>query len=209
MKKKIFFMLGLFLLIVGSVVYLSMSTETNEQLASRIGGADEKNASLVTEQEEETQKSKGYSRIDDAPQLEAEVEDEAMEEEKKSRDRETKETLESTTQSSSEKSIQEKEMNDKKKERKDKEMTNQGTELSSLGNAYEIQDNTFVDKWGVVIKIDRLPEALKGAEGYTVSIGEKSYELHLNKYNSNVFNTQVSSIEHTKEDIEKAILTTN
>lgn len=69
--------------------------------------------------------------------------------------------------------------------------------------SFEIQDNTITDTWGVVLKLDKLPEELKGAEAYTITIGEKTYDLVLNKYNDNVYSGQVSSVEHTQEEVGK------
>lgn len=85
--------------------------------------------------------------------------------------------------------------------------SNQEVVLNTLGEGYEIQDNRLFDQWGVIIKLDRLPDALQNRESYVVTIGTESYPLEENMYDSNVFNTQVSSFAHTKEDIEESILT--
>lgn len=211
MKKKILFTLSLFLFVVGSVVYLVMQKDFGMNSTDSFAEAEKVNQ-LAASQEKATQESKKYGKIEDAPKLEDDSKDEVKGEEERRLERKKREDVDSITQSSNESSSTEASLEkaireNKQAEGKDEEMTNQGTVLNTLGNAYEIQDNTFVDKWGVVIKLDRLPEELRNAKGYTVAIGDKSYELSLNKYNSNVFNTQVSSIEHTKAEIEKAILT--
>lgn len=78
----------------------------------------------------------------------------------------------------------------------------EGTQLNTLpAEAFEIQDNTITDTWGVVLKHDQLPEELQGGESYTITIDGTVYDLTLNKYNSNVYNGQVSSIEHTEEEV--------
>ncbi|MEK4712015.1 hypothetical protein [Sporosarcina sp. FSL K6-5500] len=82
-----------------------------------------------------------------------------------------------------------------------------GTVLNSLPKvSYEVQDNTDTDTWGVVLKHDQLPNGLKEAESYTITIGAKVYDLKLNKFNANVFNGHISSIEHTKEEVEAGIV---
>lgn len=82
-----------------------------------------------------------------------------------------------------------------------------GTVLKSLPKvSYEVQDNTSTDTWGVVLKHDQLPNELKEAESYTFTIGTKVYDLKLNKFNANVFNGHISSIEHTKEEVEAGIV---
>lgn len=72
--------------------------------------------------------------------------------------------------------------------------------------SFEVQDNTVTDTWGVVLLIDQLPEDLQQAEAYTVTIGETTYDLTLNKYNDNVYSGQVSSVEHTQEEVEQGII---
>lgn len=80
--------------------------------------------------------------------------------------------------------------------------------LNSLSNkAYEVQDNTITDSWGVVFVHDELPKELQGAESYQIAIGDQVYDLKRNKYNAEVFGGQVSSIKHTKKEVDNGIIT--
>lgn len=80
--------------------------------------------------------------------------------------------------------------------------------LNSLSNtAYEVQDNTITDSWGVVFVHDELPKELQGAESYQITIGDEVYDLKRNKYNAEVFGGQVSSIKHTKKEVDNGIIT--
>lgn len=82
-----------------------------------------------------------------------------------------------------------------------------GYVLSELPEgSFEVQDNTVTDTWGVVLLIDQLPEDLRQAEAYTITIGEQTYDLKLNKYNDNVYSGQVSSVEHTQEEVEQGMI---
>lgn len=86
-------------------------------------------------------------------------------------------------------------------------MTTNGLVLNSLpATAFEVQDNTITDTWGVVLRHDQLPAELKDAESYTITVGDKIYDLKLNKFNSNVFNGQVSSVQHTLAEVEVGIV---
>ncbi|PAQ13279.1 hypothetical protein CD798_15910 [Bacillaceae bacterium SAOS 7] len=82
-----------------------------------------------------------------------------------------------------------------------------GIELQDLPEgAWEVQDNTVTDTWGVVLQHDKLPADMQNAEKYTITIGEKTYELTKNKFNSNVYSVQVSSVEHTKAEVEAGVV---
>lgn len=88
--------------------------------------------------------------------------------------------------------------------------TKQGIVLKSLPKgSFEVQDNTVVDSWGVAVHHNQLPAALKSAESYTLTIDDQVYELKLNKFDKSVFGGQVSSTEHTKEEVEAGVVTAN
>lgn len=89
------------------------------------------------------------------------------------------------------------------------EAVNTNVTLSSLTGAYEIQDNTDVDKYGVVLELSKLPAALQNATSYTIDIGGVKYELTKNRFNANVFSGQVDSTKHTKAQVEAGIITKN
>lgn len=241
-KKRILFVVGLYLLVVGSIVYISFSLpkESTEQVQS-----DQENELGLAKQEEQVEDNHLIYQQDDSGDLylqedernpnedslnhqksddpnDINFSDKSHEGQKKnsSRDSNSAGGISTDEKPSTSKRPQEqkqedgssngkKEQDNQNEKGNEEQMTNKGTVLSSLGTAYEIQDNTVVDRWGVIIKLDRLPEELKSAKSFTVSIGDQAYELRLNKYNSNVYNTQVSSIEHTKDQVEQAILTTN
>lgn len=83
----------------------------------------------------------------------------------------------------------------------------QGLVLKNLpADAWEIQDNTDVDKWGVVLNYDKLPAELQGAESYTITIDGVKYELTKNQFNSNKFNGNVDSTKHTKAEVEAGVI---
>lgn len=83
----------------------------------------------------------------------------------------------------------------------------EGTVLDTLPEgSFEIQDNTITDTWGVVLRYDQLPEELQDAESYTITIDGVEYDLTINKYNDNVYNGQVSSVEHTEEEVSKGVV---
>ncbi len=207
-RRRFLFVASLYLFVVGSIVYIGLSfSEENVKEKQKNITEDNQNIDLI----DKASVVSGTSIEKDRKFSTDQVDDEKRENElsgdsglfnnefgKQVSENPHKEKL----------STQEKIKNQIIKDEKgnELEMGNKGTVLSSLGTAYEIQDNTIVDRWGVIIKLDRLPEELRNAAGYTVLIGEKTYELTLNKYNSNVFNTQVSSIEHTKNQIEQAII---
>lgn len=87
-------------------------------------------------------------------------------------------------------------------------MNNNTLELQSLpDDSYEVQDNTFVDKWGISLKIGQLPVVLRESSGYSITINGKTYDLILNRFDSNIYSGQVSSIEHTKEDVLRGRIT--
>ncbi len=97
-------------------------------------------------------------------------------------------------------------------EKSEENITDQikGIPLSTLPpEAFEIQDNTITDTWGVVLKYDQLPKELQDAESYTITIGEVVYDLTINKYNDNVYNGQVSSVEHTEEEVGEGLINKN
>lgn len=80
--------------------------------------------------------------------------------------------------------------------------------LNTLSNtAYEVQDNTITDTWGIVVDPANLPLELQGVQGYSITIGNLTYALEANKYNANVFSGLVSSIHHTLAEVKAGILT--
>lgn len=89
-------------------------------------------------------------------------------------------------------------------------MTQNEIILNTLSDTtYEVQDNTITDTWGIVLVPENLPTGLKGAQGYTITIGDMTYELKVNKYNSNVYSGQISSVKHTLSEVKESILTAN
>ena len=96
----------------------------------------------------------------------------------------------------------EKEKEENTKNKSEGELSVSGTVLNTLTGAYEIQDNTDVDRWGVVLFNDKLPSELQGGPNYELKIGEASYTLKLNAFNSNVYSVQVPSTLHTQTEVE-------
>lgn len=86
-------------------------------------------------------------------------------------------------------------------------MSQNEVKINTLSNtSFEIQDNTFADKWGIVLDPENLPAELKSTTGYSIKIGEQSYELTVNKFNNKVYNVQVSSLEHSFEEVQAGTL---
>ncbi len=73
--------------------------------------------------------------------------------------------------------------------------------------AFEIQDNTATDTWGVVLNHDQLPTELQGATSYEITIDGETYELTKNRFNANKFTGQVSSIKHTDTEVKTGVIT--
>lgn len=89
-------------------------------------------------------------------------------------------------------------------------MTQNEIILNTLSDTtYEVQDNTITDTWGIVLVPENLPTGLKDAQGYTITIGDMTYELKVNKYNPNVYSGQISSVKHTLSEVKESILTAN
>lgn len=83
----------------------------------------------------------------------------------------------------------------------------EGIVLNTLSDdAWEIQDKSLKDVWEVVLREDQLPEELQNAESYTITIDGKKYELIENIFLTHVYNGQVSSIEHTEEEVESGVV---
>lgn len=72
--------------------------------------------------------------------------------------------------------------------------------------AYYIQDNSLTDEWGVVLQHEKLPEELKNAKNYTITIGNKTYDLTENRFDSTIYNGDVSNLQHTKEDVKAGVV---
>lgn len=75
--------------------------------------------------------------------------------------------------------------------------------------AWEIQDNSLTDEWGVVLRQDQLPEILQEATSYMITVNGESYELSMNMFDENVFNGPVSNLEYTEEEVENGVITKN
>ncbi|WP_100401544.1 hypothetical protein [Bacillus sp. FJAT-42315] len=199
----------------------NQETNTEDPAVQQSKDQDHKSSSAsVKEQpveQEQEQKQKEQPNVEQSVEQQKQSdrsslsEDQKVDEQLTVDDRETNETQEKLVDSSSPKNNQstteEKAEDSTDKKGKDEEMTTNGMVLKSLSNsAYEIQDNTITDTWGVVLVFDQLPTELQSKKGYTITVGDQTYDLELNRFNSNIYSGQVSSSEHTKEEVENGVI---